>query len=336
MPGEQGPRHDREKRETDGSLSIESLIEQGEPSTSDWSFVRDLASVTPDWDIKNDETLRLLYRRLAIRPRNAGVGYASASVENDRAKELRAAAFVRWSLAQRARAIESVVLPVDQLYRFDLDQDGLVGKLFSFNDQLKEHALDPKYAFVVTDFADSIVFDDQTLANIPHQEAAGLKHGAFTKLGDVLYNFGRRGVSELLKESKGDLRTTLDTMMDRSRASEADAKLLLATSLLLQDEQRWQDPWYEHAPGDQTSLFVVGPKSFHDAMNRLNDYWGHGTHDYAYRSANSLGNFDAPLFDEEPPVVIYKDQGPDSETFSARIEPVLRTLYPDPNVLKRT
>lgn len=299
--------------------SFRHLLEQGNPETSSCPFVQELKKVR----IKDGEEtkLRRIGRRIQWEDRNGGIGYLSSSTGHDRPKELLAAAYIAKCFSERKISTQAVVVPVDEFYRFTPGNSSLVGKTKIFNEVAEEQNPGQDFALILTGFTESDIFTQKVLEQVPTQNNAGLDIFKTTLFGKKLLKFATEQLPLIIEREKGDLNAVLKKIIGTQDGQEKNARLLLATGLLLQDRQAWQDLWYEGRKKG-TPLYIVAPMSFHDAMNRLNLGWGHGGIDYSRRASYSLGDNNKPPL-EEIELQNYHEQGVSAEEFERRIKPLL-------------
>jgi len=304
------------------------LVTQGDMEISPNPFVQRLkAQESQSVEVEGIDTseLRTAIRRIDWTNRNTGIGYLSASADHDRRKELSATKYIAGAFETRKVKTKPLIIPIDSFYKFMPSTASLVTKTERFNEIAAGQDPQQNYAIILSDFTESNVFTQEVLEQVPTQRNAGLDSLSNTEFGVKLLDFSRKELPIIIEQANGDLRTVISVI---GGEQERDAKLLLATGLLLQDAQRWQGLWYEGREKG-TPLYIVAPFSFHNAMNRLNFDWGHGATDYRYRASNSLGNYDDPVFGEgkvesQDYQYYYHKQGLSQEEFRRRVEPILK------------
>ncbi len=270
-----------------------------------------------------ENRLEIVGRRIIWQEDNKGFGYLSSSSKHDREKEAKAAFFIARCFQEKENGVKPLVLLIDDIYAFIPETASLVYKTQIFDKIASEQNPREDFAIILTGFSDSEIFTQEILEQVPTQNNAGLGPGKETPFGQDLMEFATGQLRLLIEEEKGDLKAVLGKIVGTKKGyPEEDGKLLLATGLLLQDIQVWQNLWYE-SKKKGTMLYIVAPMSFHDAMNRLNLGWGHGGIDYSTRASNSLGNEDAPPLEDGVELKNYHYQGLSSEEFKGRIEPIL-------------
>lgn len=250
--------------------------------------------------------------------RNGGFGYCST--EDADSADAEAIVVDLIVGAFRDRNIIPIKIDIDVFYGYAPRILSIVEKIRHFDTERQERGLPNRYAIVLTGFGESILFPTQALQSIPVQENAGLGILKNTEFGKLLSHTSNMLVYAI--EQHGSLNALLEHTC--SRFGE-DGNLFLATCLLLQDRQTWQELWYEWTGSEGgTSLFIVAPPCFHDAMNRLNLSWGHGHTDYAYRA--TLGRSDQALSKDGEEPEPYHKQGLSSEEFERRMRPILNFI----------
>lgn len=312
------PEHDIE--------SFKHLLKQGNPDTSSWEFVQELKSVNIEDEEKNK--MRTMGRLIQWQDKKGGIGYSSSSVKHNKSKELLTTAYVANCFIEREISTQPIVTPIDEFYKFIPGNSSLVAKTEIFNKIAKEQNPEENFAIILTDFAESDIFTPEILEQIPNQDNAGLNPMQKSEFGKKLWDFIRQQLPLIIQKEKGNLDAVLKQITGVQDSEEKNAKLLLATGLLLMDIQAWQNLWNESG-NEETSLYIVAPMSFHDAMNRINLAWGHGVADYEYRASCSLGsNIRSPFEDinEDEELQSYEKQGLSAEEFKQKIEPLLDML----------
>ncbi len=304
-------------------ITTQELITLGEIDTSTHPFVAAVREALPNLETmlalesENRMTMQdpavkqllntILWSDTARSPR--GFGYLASSLESNAKREALWAALIIKTF--RKANCHPLVIPIDEFYRYVPSEPGLVAKTKILTNHRLYDSENKPHVVVLSNFSNSAVFDQATVGDVPTQENAGYKFTGerrpdFTRLAVKLDEFvsisTTGGLSFILDSVEGKLEGVVeycvDTKEDSFNPRKDDGKLLIASSLLLSDKQMWQDLWYEQSQG--VPLYIVAPSTFHDAMNRLNRYWGHGARgmsDYAYRASNSFGNRDEPLFD---------------------------------------
>ena len=280
----------------------------------------DCSQKLPDlttWPEFDESRLMIARKRITGISENGGIGYFASSTSVDLEKESLSVAIVVNYFRKKSSSIKPLVIPVDDFYLYHLENTSLVVKTKKFNDVIKNSGKD--YVIILSGFSQSIIFSQSTLEDIPSQYEAQVYGSKLNNFGNKLMKFSD-AMNRMFLEKK-----SIDNVLNhvsKEGAHTNDAKLLLATSLLLQDCQKWQSLWYE---GEEkgTSLYIVAPASFHDAMNRLNIFWGHSLGDYNYRASCSLGNNNEPLFCENYQSTNYTKQGLSSKEFKLRVEHLL-------------
>lgn len=297
----------------------ETLLNQGNLA-SPFSLARKLEKI----ELNNDEQSRLTTAgRRILWHDNTGFGYVSSSSMHNGAQELKVVSYIARCFQERkTNPAQPVIVSIDDFYRFIPGRASLVAKTQIFDEIAQEQNPEQDFAIILTGFSDSEIFTREILESIPTQNKAGLDVSETTPFGRELLDFATNQLQLLMEETKGDLNATLHELTKAGGSPEEDAKLLLVTGLLLQDRQTWQKLWYEGRKKG-TSLYIVAPMSFHDAMNRLNLGWGHGVTDYSYRASCSLGNEGEPPLEDGVKLKNYHDQGLSSQEFQRRVEPIL-------------
>lgn len=298
------------------------MVCQGDFVTSGDAFVKAIRE-EPMNEVEGG-LLRRMSLQLIWPKRNAGFGYASSSSKGDVRLERVVTGHVARSFLKREVPPRPIIVPIDRFYTFLPEYPSIVKKVLRFDSLANIQNPGEDFAIVLTGFSDSFIFTEKILQQIPTQNHA-MRQGGFSEKLDI---FARNKLPELLDKTHGDFRSTVKSMQEKTGAHEEDVKLLIATGLLLQDRQMWQDLWYERRKRG-TMLYIVAPRSFHDAMNRLNESWGHGAIDYHYRASCSLGaNNEPPLESdsEKTPQPHPHDQGISSEEFQKRVGPILSQL----------
>ena len=307
-------------------LSRAELLIQADPATSSWPFVRQLMHVDLGVSQECGQKLRPV-RNAIIRTPDKTYGYLSSSQGYDQNRELLAAALTGKFFSERAEGTIPLYVPIDEFYRFFPNNASLVSKVLRFHEECRQCGDSRQYALILTGFTASTVFTEAITQAIPQQKEAGLSgsDAGTDETGTMLLRFGTDRLSRLLESTRGDV-DAARIQIAREAAQEDDARLLLATGLLLQDRQSWQSLWGEaHTNG---MLCLVAPGCFHDAMNRLNAYWGHGGCDYRHRA--TLGHFeDPPLGDSgltEERSASDHEGGLSRYEFRTRVGPLLMKL----------
>lgn len=216
-----------------------------------------------------------------------GFGYVSSSTHQDYNKEVLWSAIVANSFRDKDNPMSPLVISMDDFYSYSTVNPSLTRKVrhtFS-RENLKDDKGRP-YAIVLSNFLNSKVFTEDNLLAVPHQDQAFKGNNLF-KFAESIILKEYSTLSELLSNLKSSCPS----------AKDEDLSLLLCTSLVLQDFQSWQDLSYEGSRGEGTPLYIVAPRTFHDAMNRLNLTWGHGAMDYNYRASCSLRSHNYPPFE---------------------------------------
>lgn len=322
---EDRPEATSDKIKSVGALSFKDLIDR----SSKWDSKLNEVNLTDDEE-RRLKRLGLKIKYSVIDGRNKGHGYISSSSGYDKEKELKLVSYV--ARCFREGGVQPVVVSIDEFYRFYPVRLSLVRKTLTFDRIAENQQPEQDFAIILTGFTESAIFTQQILDQVPYQPNAGLDVSSErTQFGNDLLMFAARKLPSLIKKENGDLSAVLETIMKTGNFPEEDARLLLVTGLLLQDIQAWQDLWYEQKAWEGkkpkgTSLYIVAPKSFHDAMNRLNIHWGHIAVDYRYRAANSLGNADEPPLEDTDVETRYYKQGISGEEFQRRIGPILDRL----------
>jgi len=302
------------------------LVTQGDIEISTNPFVQRLkAQESEGVEVDRIDTSRLTIpiRKIKRENRHAGIGYLSTSENHDSQKELLATKYIVDAFKTRKVETKSLIIPIDSFYKFIPSNASLVAKTELFNEIAGKQDSQQNYAIIISDFTGSNVFTQEVLEQIPTQRNAGLEIFSNTEFGIKLSDFSQKKLPIIIERANGDLRTVISVI---GGGQERDARLLLATGLLLQDAQKWQGLSYENKEKG-TPLYIVAPFSFHNAMNRLNFDWGHGGPDYRYRASCSLGDFDEPVFGELKSYydfsTIYHKEGLSQEEFRRRVEPIL-------------
>lgn len=250
--------------------------------------------------------------------RNAGFGYCST--EDADSADAEAVVVDLIVEAFRDRNIIPIKIDIDVFYSYAPRILSIVGKIRHFDTERQKRGLPNRYAIVLTGFGESKLFPTQALQLIPVQENAGLGILKNTEFGKFLSHTSKMLMCAV--EQCGSLNDLLKQLCSKFGENGC---LFLATCLLLQDRQTWQDLWYEWTGSEGgTSLFIVAPPCFHDAMNRLNLSWGHGFTDYAYRA--TLGRRDQALSKDGEEPEPYHKQGLSSEEFERRMRPILNFI----------
>ena len=292
------------------------LVKEGRTETSSHPFVREVKEV--EIEEVQDPVLKAARRCIQWQKRNKGIGYISSSPRHDRGKEVLIAAYIASAFAKREIETTPLIVPIDDFYKFLPGILSLVAKTRAFERVRKRMFPQENFALILTDFSDSRVFTQEILDQVPNQDNAGLELLERSSFGERLIEFAQN-LGGIFEQQRGDLNAVLK-IIGKGKETE-ETRLLLATGLLLQDKQIWQGLWYERKE-EGTSLYIVAPLSFHDAMNRLNLGWGHGGIDYRNRASLSLGDWDKPPF-EKVELTKYHQQGLPFEEFKRKIEPYL-------------
>lgn len=250
---------------------------------------------------------------------NKGIGYLGSSAAFDADRErLWSGAVARLFSAQDYHETVPLIIPVDTFYAYKPDIPSLVYKTVAFNNESAKN-----YTLILSGFTQSSFFTRELLESIPTQDHCGLGLGKVTEFGRAFDSFRR----SRFKQKLGPDLTSLVTLMAQNDPDKIeDARLLVCTCLLLSDGQAWQTLWYENSDKG-TPLYIVAPRPFHDAMNRLNVCWGHGAMDYQYRALNSFGAWEPFFDDKEDPEgeVALMNQGLSGDEFRRRITPLLES-----------
>ena len=224
------------------------------------------------------EALRQLESRITLSNRRGGIGYLSSSLRHNVEREkLWTALAAKWFSQNEYHPL---IVPIDAIY--NLNPGGslsLVRKVLLLDSISKQDAQGRTYAVILTGVSQSGIFTEEILDRVPDQ--------ASLRSRPALY-------ADLL-EFSGEPLHVLISRGPQGIANSHQVRLALGTSLLLQDRQTWQDLWYERSMNGGVPLYIVAPKKFHDAMNRLNEDWGHTLHDYHKRASYSLGSYDVPF-----------------------------------------
>lgn len=283
-----------------------------------------------------------------------GFGYLASSSSRDPDVEALWTAIV--AETWRRADYHPIVLPIDQFYAYRANLDpSLVLKTRTFAFERSRDEQGRPYAFILSGVSESQLFTPEILAAIPYQEHAGIKceQGIFqsgeNELGDRLLSFAwsddHSGLTEAISKAgslKGFL-AELDQNLGNSDPRESfNARLLVATALLLQDGQTWKD--LQYAERDEgVPLFVVAPDDFHRAVNRLNFRWSEAALDYLSSASGSLGASRSPLLNgtlsgSGVPTALdqyeaLKTEGLSREEFERVITPLLtrwESIYSEP------
>src|SRR3989344_930416 len=270
-------------------ISFPEILTLGDMQYSSHKFVREVGQVDTSRSIPE---LDRLLKPITWGDSYRGVGYSSSSLNHDPEKEKLCAAYVAGAFQERG--ISPLVIPVDEFYRYLPSVTSLSEKTRLLSKISKE-----RRSVVLTGFTSSVLFAQGVLEKIPNQVEIGmdpLKVDPDQLALAIRTNKFAMSLPDLFSTKNGDLKAVLQFLTPDESLFDG-TKLLLATSLLLQDRQTWQSLWYERAKEGGIPLYIVAPESFHNAMNRLNYNWGHGTFDYHYRANNSLGANDEPPFE---------------------------------------
>lgn len=333
-------------------LSDTELIALGDIHSSSHPFTQAVQDTLPTLDstlqamagdryaeaMKNIQPLLRSIQRSEIATSPRGFGYLASSLRHDAEREVAWTAFIHRLFSDNG--CHPLIIPIDTFLQY-VPFQGFVGKAGVFTlRQIRDDTGKP-YVLLLSDFSSSKIFDAYTLNRIPSQKNAGLDVYKTMSLGDRLLCFSstgqRDGLPAIMDYVDGDITKVFEHYSritgDDPRITLADQKLLTATALLLGDRQTWQNLWYEQKEG--VPLYIVAPTNFHDAMNRLNQRWGHGIHDYSYRASCSLGARDTPIFDNVEGTVLtkdeikrpnYADMGISQAEFEARVGPLLEKI----------
>ena len=239
--------------------------------------------------------IRLAALTIKLASKSRGIGYLPSSLNNNRKQEVLFSSLIANAFSASNVGIQPLVISIKDFYNFSPTTLSFVIKTEVFNRAEYEQYGKPQHALIVSDFADFDIFSDKILQQVPSQTALGLDFfkpstdSELKKFGEKLLKFNTP-LLELI-QVEGSFENAVARMFaqfDKS-ANIENLKILLATVLLLQDQQKWQDLWYEGQPAGGVPLYIIAPACFHDAMNRVNLFWGHGGMDYHYRASNSLG-----------------------------------------------
>lgn len=236
--------------------------------------------------LDNENILRVIYPIL-LRDNTGGFGYVSSSFGFSRDFELLWTAIIAKAFYDRNYI--PLVIPIDKFYSYRPVTLSFVYKTEIFSEHQASHKSEKPYALIIAGFTESETFTYRTLSDIPRQGEI------FRDPEDIEIKVDRfaRNKLHMLFSDNGSLEKVLqETVIGDLN----DYKLLLCTGLLLQDCQTWQNLWYQSKKGEGVPLFIVAPSEFHEAMNRLNECWGHGARDYHYRASCALGASDYPPF----------------------------------------
>jgi hypothetical protein len=305
-------------------IEYEQLLRDGDPASSTLPFTKETATASnpPEDCMEELEGLRL---DILMKEDKGGFGYVATSQDDRRGDAVAITAYVAESFRTKTPPVQTTIIPIDEFYRFKPEGLSLVYKTTTFDAMTRDKHPDTDRVIILTGFPDSSVFDEQTLQQIPTQENAGLVHTRETELGRYLSEFAKNILPSLMKEKQGDIIAVLQTIVEYTRGAVRDAKLLLATALLLQDCQLWQNLVYEGREKG-TPLFIVAPLSFHDAMNRINEVGSHSGRDYWYRASMSLGAIENLRPDTTPTLPNAHNQGLSAGSYRDRIQPLLSQL----------
>ncbi len=260
--------------------------------------------------------LRRVIKLIRYKDRNSGFGYCGTSDDDE--EDVGALVDGAVCGAFKDRGITPVLADIDTFYQYATRGTlSIVGKVQRFDEDRLKLGLPNEYAIILSGFGRSAIFESAALRDVPFQDNADLNIARMSGFGRRL--LAASDLSELIARY-GDLDGLRRILSERFGE---DGRLFLVVSLLLQDRQAWQNLWYESARNEGgTSLFLVAPPCFHDAMNRLNCSWGHGAVDYSYRA--TLGRRDQALYgDEDKEAAPYYTQGLPAEEFERRMRPVL-------------
>lgn len=138
------------------------------------------------------------------------------------------------------------------------------------------------------------------MSDIPYQGNAGLRiySQEGTETGKKFSDFRYKMFSDIFAKSN-DMNAVIATITDRVPEYErrtSDARLLIASATLA-CLTNWQALWNEEGYSDWIPLYVIGPKSFHDAINRISYGDAHNSFDYDYRAMN-FGANNYPIVDK--------------------------------------
>lgn len=305
-------------------IKYEQLLRDGDPASSTLPFTKETAAASnPPEDCM--EILRELRFELHMKEQNNGFGYVATSQDDGRDDAVAITAHIAESFRTKTPPVQTTIIPIDEFYRFKPEGLSLVYKTTTFDAMTRDKHPDTDRVIILTGFHDSSVFDEQTLQQIPTQENAGLVRTNETELGKYLSEFAKNILPPLMEEKQGDIIAVLQTIVEYTQGVVGDAKLLLATALLLQDCQLWQNLVYEGREKG-TPLFIVAPLSFHDAMNRINEVGSHSGRDYLYRASMSLGAIENLRPDTTPTLPNAHNQGLSAKSYRDRIQPLLSQL----------
>ncbi|MCB9800610.1 MAG: hypothetical protein H6773_00305 [Pseudomonadales bacterium] len=296
------------------------ILDQGILELSSLENVRQLKDLS--LTEHEEERLQSVGRIILWSDENRGFGYLSSSVNHDRKKERMTARYIADCFQAKESPVQPIIVLVDDFYHFCPGNPSLVSKTQIFDEIAVEQLPSQDFAIVLSGFTESRIFTQSALKQVPYQDNAGLELGKITQFGNELLYFASNGLRSLIEKNNGNLDAVLKQMSEAGNFPEDDVRLLLVTSLLLQDMQKWQNLWYESRKKG-TPLYIVAPMSFHDAMNRLNFEWGHGGLDYRYRASNSLGNHDEPPLENNVTTENYYNQGLSSNDFQRKVSPIL-------------
>jgi hypothetical protein len=324
-------------------IGFEGMIELGDIDNSKDPFVTEVRQALTNLDDRileqrnklidpSDEEAVKKYNKtilMATRPiewsnKMSGFGYASSSLVNDLEKEVISAAIIARAFQKSEMKATPLIIPVDKLYTYyPTANPSFVTKTRLIFDRESIESGKQNYALLVSGFSLSKVFTGSTLEQIPSQKNVGwsLIGGKNTELAEKIGIFAKN-IYVKINEENGNIEEVIRKIA-RTPENIEDARLILATSLLLQDIQAWQDLWYEGSKRG-TPLYIVAPVLFHDAMNRLNMCWGHGGTDYRYR-AMVLRNNESPFFDiyDEEKAPGYREQGLSTKEFEKKVSKFL-------------
>ncbi len=217
----------------------------------------------------------------------SGHGYLASSLKSDFESEVLWTSVVVNAFSNAG--FQSVIFPIDDFYSYLPKVSGICQKLSCLTQDKLATEPQSKYAVILSDFSSSQVFTDNTLKLVPFQNNA--ESFEFKNRAKYICPLiGRTGSLELSLSE-------ITNMLGDSEEHKQNAQLLLCCSLLLDDAEAWQSLWYESQGNKGIPLFIVAPKLYHDAVNRLNYFCGHGVMDYEYRAGNKLGAHKVPIFD---------------------------------------
>ncbi|MDD2656027.1 MAG: hypothetical protein PHQ18_00435 [Patescibacteria group bacterium] len=305
------------------------LLKEGTPETSHVPFIQELKArkFTPE-EAGLFAKVKIM---IILAERNNGFGYLSSSAEYDRKTEQKTASLIANFFQERGEIKQEKTTPIfvtiDDFYKLMPDlKPSFVAKARIVDSIASLQKPNEACTLILTGFTDSKIFTEETLEQVPTQEQAGLYTKKETEFGKNLLKFAEKLLPKIISAKNGNLNEVLNFLTDNATFTEQDAKLLLATALLLQDIHQWQDLWYERMT-NKAVFYIVAPQPFHDAMNRLNMNWGHGLTDYDNRASITFGAHNtSPLekIDDEEQVAGNKlKKGLEMQEFERRIAPIL-------------